>query len=278
MMHESDSAVMALGKPAQRRQYNHKAQGTPRLQSVNLLLVSKIQWSKIIEQTLAASTRLGDQREVIKYSWPNAALRKERNIRLKALQTNHEQGTSKQPTRTMRHLCPNSAAWTSIPLDQIPNNATIILTGLVSSQQKILVRGELAQDEDRYPGCECIRAPEQDTTSTLVHRITTCPNYDTSGIPDLSKIKAAILGTDRSISKVEALRQLAKLAIKTTNQSLIQEIKNKKKATYFTFLESGMMQTLSLERWLQKDLHLVDKGRLQEEPLYQLNEPDLNTK
>ena len=96
MMYESDSAIMALGNLHSGDNIIIKLREHLARNQIQLLLVSKKQWAKIVEQTrLTASTRLGDQREVIKYIWPNVALRKERNIRLKALQTNHEQGTSK---------------------------------------------------------------------------------------------------------------------------------------------------------------------------------------
>jgi len=87
----------------------------------------------------------------------------------------------------------------------------MMLMGLVTNQQKILVRGELVPQETKYPGCHCIRNPESGTTSTLMHRMTTCPHFTKT--EQVGKAREILQGKDKSLTKTELLRQLTRLAI-----------------------------------------------------------------
>jgi len=116
-----------------------------------------------------------------------------------------------QLTKTMRHLCPLAAPWISLPFDQLANRTIMMLSGLATNEHRILVRGELAPREIKYPGCDCSRHPESDTSSTIMHRLTICPHFEKTD--QVGKAKEIIQGKDRSVTRMEILGQLTKLAI-----------------------------------------------------------------
>ena len=94
----------------------------------------------------------------------------------------------------------------------------MMLTGMVSNQHNLLVRGELDAQTTIYPGCQCVRDPN-DTTSTLIHRVTSCTQTKScqtvlpKGRQGLDKIRAVFMETDKSVSKMDLLKILTKIAI-----------------------------------------------------------------
>jgi len=60
--------------------------------------------------------------KIIKYSWPQVALRKLGNIRTAAVNVIVEQRLNNQLNKTMKALCPSAACWAEIHLDRMPNH------------------------------------------------------------------------------------------------------------------------------------------------------------
>jgi len=213
VMHALDSAALALTNMSNSDTHIVKLRENMARAKINLFLASKNEWTNLLTKILRPSVP-ADQ-EVIKYLWPDVALRKLGNIRRGALAVLRKQRLASQLTKTMKHLCPLTEPWTLLALDQIANKTILMLTGLVSNQKRLLVRGELAPQDTRYPGCKCARDPETDTTSTLIHRMTICPYFNRA--PEIAKAKEIIKGTDKPGPKTEILRQLTNLAIQKKN-------------------------------------------------------------
>jgi len=209
VMHALDSAALALTNMNNSDTHIVKLRENMARAKISLFLAPKEEWTKLLTKILRPSVP-ADQK-AIKYLWPDVALRKLCNIRRGALAVVRKQRLASQLTKTMKHLSPLTDPWTSLALDQLANKTILMLTGLVTNQQKLLVSGELAPQDTRYPGCKCARDPEADTTSTLIHRMTICPYFDRT--PEVAKAKEIIMGTDKSVSKTEILRQLTNLAI-----------------------------------------------------------------
>jgi len=130
-------------------------------------------------------------------------------------------------TKTMKRLCLAPLSWQNIPLHRICNQILIMLTGLVTDEQRKLTRGELqplgrdnATEETLvYPGCKCIRKVGM-TDSTLLHRLTLCPRYQErrenifgQEHDIVGKINRIILGIDHSMTAARLLKKLSKVAI-----------------------------------------------------------------
>jgi len=117
----------------------------------------------------------------------------------------------------MAHLCPSAVQWSKVPLDQLSNQTVVMLSGLVSNQHKLLVRGELGPNDTIYPGCSC-RCADDKTSSTLIHPLSNCPKTERVGsilgaAEPLAKISAVIMEEDKSVTKIQALKTLTKLVI-----------------------------------------------------------------
>jgi len=93
----------------------------------------------------------------------------------------------------------------------------MMLTGLVTNEHKLFVKGELDPQTVKYPGCQCPRSSD-DTTNTLIHRLAHCTKTEPQaslpkGRQGLEKVRAILMETDKSVSKMEVLKTLTKIAI-----------------------------------------------------------------
>jgi len=93
----------------------------------------------------------------------------------------------------------------------------MMMTGMVTDRNKLLVRGELDLETNQYPGYQCLRLPEE-TTSTLIHRLAHCAKTQPQtslpkGRQALDKVRAIFMEKDKSLSKMEVLKMLTKIAI-----------------------------------------------------------------
>jgi len=207
VMHALDSAAIALTNMSNSDTHIVRLREKMARSKLSLFLAPKEEWTSLIAKIIRPSP----EQKIIKYLWPDVALRKLYNIRIGTLLVLRKQRLANQLTKTMKHLCPSIDPWTCPPFDQLPNKTIMMLSGLVSNEQKLLVRGELAPHQTKYPGCKCTRDPERDTPSTLLHRMTICPYSNKTA--DIAKVKEVIMGTDKSVSKTDILRQLTSLAI-----------------------------------------------------------------
>jgi len=207
-VHALDSAAMALTNMSNSDTHIVRLREKMARPKLRLFLASKKEWTSLIAKIIRPSP---EERKIIKYLWLDVALRRLYNIRKGTLFVLHKQRPANRLTKTMRHLCPSIDPRTSLPFDQLPNKTIMMLSRLVSNEQKLLVRGELAPHQTKYPACKCTRDPERGTSSTLLHRITVCPYSNKAAY--IAKAKEVIMGTDKSVSKTDILRQLTSLAI-----------------------------------------------------------------
>ena len=172
----------------------------------------------ILEKIRQQTSRPADLK-LIKYCWPQVALRRLCNIRTAAINVQVQQRLTGQLTKTMKALCPHADCWAKIPLDQLSNQTIVMLTGLVNDKTRVLVRGELRSNQDTYPGCECKRQDGNQTTSTLVHRLTECtkiqpePRLLPAAHTSLTVARDILTGRNKSISKTKLLKFLTSLVI-----------------------------------------------------------------
>jgi len=219
IINKSDSAVRALENLANKDNIVIKLRELIVRQRIRIFLADSEQINKIMNQTTNKTMKRAEQKWV-KYRWPQLALQKQRYLRTRATNILIEQRLSSQLTTTMRKLCSGGAKhWAQIPLDKLTTQNLLMLTGMVTNGNRSLVRGELRDQETMYPGCGCARLANG-TSSTLVHRLTECQVWKTAtatkipiGQETLTIVNNILLGKDRSLSKLDLIRQLTNLVI-----------------------------------------------------------------
>jgi len=165
VMHALDSAAMAITNLNNSDTHIIKLRENMARSRINLFLVPKEEWTKLLDKILQLS--IPADQKVVKYLWPDVSLRKLCNIQGGALGALRKQRLASKLTRTMRHLCPLTDPWSSLlALDQISNKTILMLTGLVTNEQKLLVRGELAP---RIPGTQAARVQETPELTRRAH-------------------------------------------------------------------------------------------------------------
>jgi len=90
------------------------------------------------------------------------------------------------------------------------------LTGLVTNEHNLLVKGELDAGTTKYPGCQCSRTAEE-TSSTLIHRLSSVAKTEPTCLPKgrqgLGKIRAVFMETGSPGSKIDLLKLITRVAI-----------------------------------------------------------------
>jgi len=157
IIHENDSAVMALRNTLNG---NHDIINLRKLlvkRGIRLFFANKEDWTRLVSQVSELLNRQDCPKTVLLVKWPQVELRKLRNGELSILEKYKARQIDELPTKTIRHICPLAGKWTKIPLDHLSNQTIMMLTGMVSNQHNLLVRGELDAQTTNYPGCRLWR-------------------------------------------------------------------------------------------------------------------------
>jgi len=97
---------------------------------IQIIQTDKKKISAILEKIRQQTSGPADLK-LIKYCWPQVVLRKLCNIRTGAINVQVEQRLTGQLTKIMKAPCPQAECWAKIPLDQLPDQNIVMLTGLV---------------------------------------------------------------------------------------------------------------------------------------------------
>jgi len=142
-MHENDSTVMALRNPLNGSYDIIRLRETLVKRGIRIYLATKEEWTRIVTQLLEHSKHHQDQAgKIVSVKWPQVELRRVRNQELRMLEKFKARRLSELPTRTMRQICPLAEKWTKIPLDHLSNQTIMMLTGLVTNEDNLFVKGE----------------------------------------------------------------------------------------------------------------------------------------
>jgi len=143
-MHENDSTVMALRNPLNGSHDVINLRETLVKRGIRIYLANKEEWTQLVTQLVDLSKHHQDQTgKILSIEWPQVELRRLRNQELRILEKFKAQRLGELPTRTMRQICPLAEKWTKIPLDHLSNQTIMMLTGLVTNEHHLLVKGEL---------------------------------------------------------------------------------------------------------------------------------------